>query len=74
LPSLAIYANALVWGDEEGDVHYIAFDPAKLTNTLSKQTARTFSSKWEQHPKEKGLAGKCKRILGRIVGDLGGSR
>jgi hypothetical protein len=58
----------LAWGDEEGNVHYIAFDPAKMASASGRPTARTFTFK-SQQPKAKGLAGKCKRILGRLVGD-----
>jgi WD40 repeat protein len=66
----AIRANTLAWWDEEGNVHYIVFDPAKMVSTSGRPTSRMLTSKWERPPKAKGtLAGKCKRILRQIVGD-----
>ncbi len=69
LSGRAIHANTLAWGDEEGNVHCIPFDPAQMVSASGRPTERTSTGKWERPPKAKGLTGKCKRILGRIVGD-----
>jgi hypothetical protein len=65
----AVHGSTLIWCNEEGHFHDIAFDAAKLPDTSGRPPTPMLAWQWVQAPKaEFGLAGKCKRILGQIVG------